>query len=127
MEKKISRCTCDLDDRSVKSLIHCLKVFKRYGFVRDLSVNTSPSGKGHHIIAWTDKKGVSRKKLLKIRRKAGDDRIRCWLDSKCTRQMQVLFTTKEKSKTNLKLDNISMENVVQGSEQNTKICFGELP
>ncbi len=72
--KKITRITCDLDTRDIKFLIRCLKVFKRYGFTKELTVKLSSSEHGFHAIAWSDK-GVPLKKLLKIRRKAGDDSI----------------------------------------------------
>lgn len=124
--KKISRCTCDIDDRDIKSLIRCLKVFKRYGFIHDLEVKPSPSGNGYHVLAWRKPhQGVSKKKLLKIRKKAGDDAIRRMLDSKANRMGQVLFTTKKKGKTNMILDDIPMEIEVQGEEINTKVSFGE--
>lgn len=123
-DKLITRCTCDLDERDLKSLIHCLKVFKRYGFTKELTVKLSSSGNGFHIIAWADK-GVTLKKLLKIRRKAGDDRIRCMLDSKTHRMINVLFTSKRKQKSNLMIDDRVMDIEVMGSEENIKISFGE--
>jgi len=124
--KKISRCTCDIDDRDIKSLLRCLKVFKRYGFIHDLEVHQSPSGTGFHVIAWKPPhQGVSKKKLMKIRRKAGDDRIRMMLDSKANRMGQVLFTQKTKNKANMMLDGIPMEIEVQGTEVNVKVSYGE--
>jgi len=124
-KKKITRCTCDLDDRSVKSLIHCLKVFKRYGFTEDLTVKLSSSGNGFHAISWS-KKGVTLKKLLKIRKKAGDDKIRIMLDSKSHRAIQVLFTKKEKHNSDLVVDDIPMEFETCGEEQNVKVSYGEI-
>lgn len=91
----IKRITCDLDTRDINDLIHCLKTFNRYGFNKELTIRDSPTGKGYHIICWSDH-GVSKKKLIKIRRKAGDDPIRCDLDERSNRQIQVLFTHKEK-------------------------------
>lgn len=95
-KENITRCNCDLDTRDISAVITCLKVFKRYGFTKDLVIKDSPSGTGFHCQAWHKGKGVSKKKLLRIRKKAGDDRIRCWLDSRTTRQMGVLFTSKRK-------------------------------
>jgi len=92
---KITRITCDLDTTDISALIHCLKVFRKYKFVIDLTVRLSSSGNGYHIIAWAVK-GRTLKKLIKIRRKAGDDKIRCDLDLKANRQIQVLFTRKKK-------------------------------
>lgn len=123
--KLINRITCDLDTRNINSLIRCLKVFKRYGFTKELTVKLSSSRHGFHVISWSDK-GVSLKKLLKIRKKAGDDNMRCFLDSRSTRMKQVLFDTKTKSKTDLMLDGIPMEYEVKGEETNTKISFGEI-
>jgi len=93
---KITRITCDLDTTNISALIRCLKVFRRYKFTEDLTVRKSSSGNGYHVIAWTSTKGRTLKKLIKIRRKAGDDKIRCDLDLKSNRQVQVLFTKKTK-------------------------------
>lgn len=123
--KNITRITCDLDTREIKPLIHCLKVFKRYGFTKELTVKLSSSEHGFHCIAWSEQ-GVPLKKLLKIRKKAGDDGIRIMLDGKSNRMINVLFTSKKKQKTDLVLDGIQLEYEVQGSEENTKICFGEV-
>lgn len=130
MEKKISRCTCDLDDRSIKSLIRCLKVFKRHGFTKDLSVNVSPSSKGHHVISWHKSKGVTLKKLIKIRRKAGDDKTRCDLDTwgSGQRMINVLFTGKKRKKLekgDVVFDKQDMQVETCGSEENVKISYGE--
>ena len=123
--KKINRITIDIDDKKIDSLLKCLKILKRYKFTKELIVKPSATNKGFHAIAWSDK-GVTLKKLLKIRRKAGDDKIRCMLDSKSHRQIQVLFTTKTKNKSNLTVDNILMENEVKGEETNVKISVGEI-
>jgi hypothetical protein len=123
--KKITRCTCDLDTRNITDLIRCLKTLKKYRFNKELTVKPSSSGHGFHVIAWSDK-GVPLKKLLKIRKKAGDDNIRIMLDGKSNRMINVLFTSKKKQKTNLVLDGIPLEYEVQGSEENVKISFGEI-
>jgi len=94
--ENIERITIDLDSRDIEPLIHCLQVLKKYGFTRDLSVNVSPNKHGFHIIAWSDNGGVSFKKLLEIRREAGDDQMRIKLDNIGDRAIQVLFTYKEK-------------------------------
>jgi len=91
---KIMRITADIDSLNINLLISCLKTFKKYGFTKDLLIRKSSSGKGYHVIAWSENKGVSKKKLLKIRKKAGDDTIRIMLDNKTGRQIQVLFTEK---------------------------------
>ena len=95
MNEKIRRITIDLDTRSIDDVIRCLKRLRNAGFTQELTVRMSSSRKGIHVIAWS-KKGVSLKKLLKLRCKAGDDRIRCRLDSCSGRQIQVLFTKKTK-------------------------------
>jgi hypothetical protein len=74
-----------------------INVFKKYGFTEDISFNVSCTGKGYHIIGWHNGKGVSKRKLLKIRYMAGDDTARIWLDSKAHRQINVLFTHKKKN------------------------------
>lgn len=89
----ITRITIDLDTKDIKTLIHCLKTLKRYGFTEDLVVRESASRHGFHVIAW-NKYGVSLKKLMKIRRKCFDDEIRIKLDNIQGRQIQVLFTKK---------------------------------
>lgn len=123
--KVINRITVDLDTRGIKPLIRCLKVLKHYSFVKELTVKVSPSGHGFHVIAWADN-GVTLKKLLKIRKKAGDDNIRIMLDAKSNRMINVLFTSKKKQKTNLVLDGIPLEFEVMGSEENIKISIGEV-
>jgi len=123
--KYIRRITVDLDTREIKPLLRCLRVLRHHGFVKELTVHNSPSGKGFHVSAWA-KKGVPLNKLLKIRRKAGDDAIRIMLDSKANRMINVLFTNKTKNKTDLILDGIPLEYEVIGSEENTKISYGEV-
>jgi len=128
--KKITRITCDLDDKNIKSLIHCLKVFKRYGFTKDLSVTMSPSKRGFHVISWHRHNGVSLEKLLKIRKKAHDDPTRISLDSwgSGQRMINVLFTHKKRK--NLKpgeiaFDEQDMQIETYGGEDNVKVSFGE--
>lgn len=100
--KKIGRITCDIDDKHIESLIRCLKAFKKYNFTEDVRVTESPSKKGWHVESWIknwrndEQAGVSLKKLLKIRKNAGDDVIRRDLDEYGDRAIQVLFTTKHK-------------------------------
>jgi len=93
--RSIRRITIDLDTRDIDAIINCLQTLKKYGFTKNLEIKLSPSGKGYHIIAWTAK-GVSLEKLVKIRREAGDDPIRCDLDLMGDRAIQVLFTNKVK-------------------------------
>ena len=95
-ETKINRITIDIDDKKIESLLKCLKTLKRYGFTKKVSIHESPSGTGFHVISWSAT-GVTKKKLLKIRRKAGDDKIRCDLDERSGRQINVLFTKKTKT------------------------------
>jgi len=91
----IRRITVDLDTRDENSLKKCLDVLKKYGFTKDLEVRTSPSGNGYHIIAWSDK-GYTLEELLKIRKEAGDDDCRVFIDGLGNRLIQVLFTRKNK-------------------------------
>lgn len=91
----IQRICVDLDTRDIDAVIRCLKTFRRYGFVKDLEIKLSSSKKGYHLIAWHDV-GVSKKKLMEIRKKAGCDKIQLMLDAKSNRQIQVMFDRKEK-------------------------------
>lgn len=125
IKKLITRITIDIDTKDINDLLKCLKILKKYKFKKDLQVKPSATDKGFHVISWADK-GVTLDKLLKIRRKAGDDKIRCMLDKKSNRMIQVLFTKKEKNKTDLAIGNIAMENEVKGEETNVKICIGEI-
>jgi len=125
-KKLITRITCDLDTKSIDDLIRCLKVFRRYGFTKDLTVKPSATNKGFHIISWHKDKGFTLEKLLKIRKKAGDDHIRIMLDSKSNRVINVLFTSKTKQKSELKLEGIPIEVEVKGAEENVKISFWEV-
>jgi hypothetical protein len=95
-EENITRITIDIDNRDINQMIKCLKTLKKYYFDKELTIKQSPSGRGYHIISWSDK-GVTLKKLLKIRGKSGDDKIRIKLDGKTGRQIQVLFTEKKKT------------------------------
>ena len=95
-EIKIRRITCDLDRLDESMLSHTLKVFEKYGFDKDIEIEVSSGGKGFHVIAWSDK-GVSLKKLLKIREMANDDGARIKLDSITGREINVLFTGKKVS------------------------------
>lgn len=94
---KYKQITIDMDTRELNILLKCLKTLKRYGFTEDLYIGLSPSGKGYHIISW-HKTGVSKEKMMKIRKKAGDDKIRIMLDNRTGRQSDVLFSRKIKKK-----------------------------
>lgn len=127
--RKITRCTIDLDTKDIKDLIKCLKTLKKNQFCKDLQVKPSPSKRGFHIIAWTDKE-VTLQKLIKIRRKAGDDKTRCDLDTwgSGQRMINVLFTEKKRKKLKKQeiiLDGKNMELETQGGETNVKISYGE--
>jgi len=93
---KIGRITVDLDTRDIDALIHCLEVFKKYGFTKNLKIKKSPGGKGFHVIAFHESDGVPFNMLLKIRAEAGDDPMRILCDSLDDRMIQVLFTNKSK-------------------------------
>lgn len=95
-DKLIGRITCDIDTRDFRAIIRCLKVFRRYGFTKHLLVKDSPSKTGYHVVCWNEDAGFPKEKLIKIRLKAGDDKMRCRLDSRTGRQIQVLFTRKTK-------------------------------
>ena len=101
VKERIARITADLDDRNLDNLIRCLKTFRRYGYTKDVTVRLSSSGRGFHIIAFHKGEGYYLDKLLKIRKKAGDDSTRCLLDGRLLsghsrRAVQVLFYKKEK-------------------------------
>lgn len=68
-------------------------------FSLNVEVRKSPSGRGLHIIAWSDK-GLFERELFLLRRIAGDDQMRIYLDEMGNRQTEVLFTVKEKVKIN---------------------------
>jgi len=92
---KYRRITVDLDVLDESELANSLKVLKKYGFNKEITIKISPSGKGFHIIAWNNK-GVPFDKLLKIREEAGDDPIRIKFDSMPGREINVLFHKKIK-------------------------------
>lgn len=71
---KITRISADLDNLDEKKLEHCIKVFKKYGFDRDLKVEKSPSGRGYHVTVWSDR-GLPLHESLMVRKHAGDDSI----------------------------------------------------
>ena len=99
----IQRICVDLDTKDIDEVIRCLRLFKRYKFTKDLEIKLSSSKNGYHLISWHDDVGVSKKKLMQIRKKAGCDKIQLMLDSRTGRQIQVLSDTKHKRKY-LKLD-----------------------
>jgi len=101
-QTNITRITIDLDTKDIDDLIQCLKIIRKYGFTQKLTVKDSPSHRGFHVIAWHEGKGYPLHKLVNIRRKAGDDKIRCKLDLMGNRQIQVLFTRKKKERHELK-------------------------
>jgi len=92
---KITRITIDLDTKDEKVLEHCIFVIKKYGFDKDIEVKKSPGGKGHHVVAFSET-GLPLHELLMVRKLAGDDHIRIYLDSKAHRAINVLFDHKEK-------------------------------
>lgn len=118
--RKITRITIDLDTKDINQLIKCLKTLKKYQFYKDLQIRQSPSERGYHIIAWADK-GVTLKKLITIRRKAGDDKTRCDLDTwgSGQRMINVLFTHKKRKEIKPK------EIETHGNEVNVKVSYGE--
>jgi hypothetical protein len=94
--RQFTRITIDLDTREITPLIRCLKVLRHYGFVKELTVKPSSSGRGFHVKGWSLDKGVTLKKLQMIRAKAGDDPMRIRLDEGGNKPIQVLFTHKTK-------------------------------
>lgn len=107
MKKYITRITLDIDPPLKKLLPkriavffskrkwkRAIKVLDKHNFNNMVST-MSPSGKGFHLTAWHPI-GFTKEKLLKIRREAGDDPFRIWLDSRTGRQINVLFQKKEK-------------------------------
>jgi hypothetical protein len=95
LQNKIKRITIDLDTTEFAALSHCMITLLNYGFGKEINIKKSPSKRGYHITAWSDD-GVSLDALIKIRREAGDDSIRCDLDERSGRQIQVLFDYKRK-------------------------------
>lgn len=92
-EDTYRRITVDIDILDEYEVANALKVLKENGFNKKITVKLSPSGKGYHIIAWSDK-GVPLRELLKIREEAGDDPARIWFDSMACREINVLFDNK---------------------------------
>ncbi len=85
------RITLDLDKG--KDLAKALTILRKYGF-ENLESKKSPSGTGHHVVAWRKRK-LSDFDEFRIRIYAGDDLKRVWWDLKQTRAKQVLFSAKE--------------------------------
>jgi len=92
-EDMYRRITVDIDILDEYEVANALKVLKENGFDKKITLRLSPSGKGYHIIAWSDK-GVPLRELLKIREQAGDDPARIWFDSMTHREINVLFDNK---------------------------------
>lgn len=93
------RITIDIDPPAVKTKTSkALILLKRYGFNKDIEVRISPSGKGRHVVAWSET-GLPIHELMMLRRICGDDPVRIYLDTKSfrhnIRQRQVLFSTKK--------------------------------
>lgn len=86
--------TLDIDTLDKQVIIFALKKIASYGYENDITVRRSSSGKGVHIIAWSNT-GLTKKELLALRYISGDDPIRIWLDSQADRVGQVLFTNKK--------------------------------
>lgn len=94
-EKKINRIAIDLDTLSLISLSRCILVCWLFGFKEKVTIRYSSSKKGRHFIAWCPfDKSVTFKKLLFIKRLAGDDKYRIKKDSQ-GRMIQVLFSEKK--------------------------------
>lgn len=109
-EIPINRITIDLDgSKRLKKLKFLNKYFLKqvikraeeivlpllsnYGF-EQYEVKISTSGRGLHITAWHSC-GYYKDKLIEIRKLAKDDPMRCWLDSRPHRHINVLFNKKE--------------------------------
>jgi len=72
---KGKRITLDIDPPYVKAKTQkALKLLKRYGFNKDVEVRISPSGKGRHVISWSEV-GLPIHELMMLRRIAGDDSV----------------------------------------------------
>ena len=108
------RITIDIDpaegltgDEAIKDVEQkkqkALKLLSQYPvcspFCKNVEVRRSPSGRGYHIIAWSDR-GLFERELNLLRKIAGDDQMRIYLDEMGERQQEVLFTIKEKVKIN---------------------------
>jgi hypothetical protein len=101
MKKELlgTRITIDIDPPYVKRKVKkALILLGRYGFNKDVDVRVSPGGHGRHIICWSET-GLLAHELIMLRRIAGDDPVRIYLDTKTyqhrARMRQVLFTTKK--------------------------------
>lgn len=95
LQNNIKRITIDLDTTEFTALSHCMITLLNYGYDNEITIKKSPSKRGYHITAWSDE-GVPLDTLIKIRREAGDDTIRCDLDERSGRQIQVLFDYKRR-------------------------------
>lgn len=93
--QKIKRITIDLDTVEYYVLSHCMVTLFNHGFDTEITIRKSPSKQGYHVIAWSQT-GATKEELIRIRREAGDDEIRCELDGRSGRQIQVLFDFKRK-------------------------------
>lgn len=90
----------DVEQKKEKAL----ELLSRYPicspFNKNVEVRKSPSGRGYHVIAWSDR-GLFERELNLLRRIAGDDLLRIYLDEyKTGRMTEVLFTIKDKVKIN---------------------------
>jgi len=88
----------DLEKKKQKAL----KLLSTYPicspFNQQVEVRNSPSGRGLHIIAWSTR-GLFERELFLLRKIAGDDAMRIYLDEYGGGRMkEVLFTMKEKVK-----------------------------
>lgn len=89
-----SRITIDIDSRSFFLLLRGIFFLWIYGF-KNIEIRESPSKRGIHLIGWSNK-NYSQKKMYKVRRLAGDDKNRIFLDRSCKKKIkQVLFKKKE--------------------------------
>lgn len=100
IDRKKGETKKDLEAKKTK----VLKLLATYPhgnpFDKNVEVRISPSGKGYHVIAWSDK-GLYERELNLLRRICGDDTMRIYLDE-CGggRMTEVLFTEKTKVKIN---------------------------
>ena len=89
---KIRRITIDIDNKNAINICRAYAVLFVYGY-RNISIKTSPSGRGYHLIGWHEK-GHYLKDHLEIRKNAGADGARVYMDRMTGRTINILFDEK---------------------------------
>ena len=96
---KHTMISIDLDYLDEAELANVLKLLKKNHFTKNIWFDLSPGGKGFHIQAWCEPRyALTQKQSFCLRRLAGDDLGRIFLDAMGERQLEVLFDTKKSIK-----------------------------